>query len=454
MSSSIDERPAAWADAGPPANGSTGTTGTSTVAATRRRSTSARVQARRARRRKRIIVITAVVVAALLLLPIGSSYLAALTESGSTETPFQRTVQWVRSNGGNGVVNTAERWYYTTLGAPKKGGRPDAVKAIGLREAALPKQTTVTTLPVRAISTPPPTTPVPTPAPVPEPGEGVWVPSGRLVDGRPAIYTTWVRPDAVRTSYTTSLMWIDPQLLKFVYVPGTKQPGGGPNPWESMIPPDQRGALVAAFNSGFQMVHARGGAYVAGETVVPMRDGGATLVVKTDGSASVGAWGRDFQMGPDIAAARQNLELLVDGGQLNPELREDDTSAFGATVGNNVYVWRSGIGVLPTGGLVYAAGPAQSVLSLAKTLQAAGAVRAMELDINHDWVTGYLFSSPDPADPTAVVGEKLHDGMSRDGTRYLSPGVVDFFALFADPQFPAPTTATTLPTPTTAPRRP
>jgi hypothetical protein len=157
-------------------------------------------------------------------------------------------------------------------------------------------------------------------------------------------------------------------------------------------------------------------------------------------------------MGPDIAAARQNLELLVDNGQLNPELRENDTTAFGATVGNNVYVWRSGIGVLPTGALVYAAGPAQSVLSLAKTLQAAGAVNAMELDINHDWVTGYLFSSPDPANPTAVVGEKLHAGMSRDGNRYLEPGVVDFFALFADPEFPVPTTTTTTTT-TTAPRR-
>jgi hypothetical protein len=217
-----------------------------------------------------------------------------------------------------------------------------------------------------------------------------------------------------------------------------------------MIPEDQRGSLLAAFNSGFQMVHARGGAYLGGEMVVPLRDGGATLVIKSDGTAAVGVWGRDFQMGPDIAAARQNLELLVDNGQLNPELRENDTQAFGATVGNNVYVWRSGIGQLPSGALVYAAGPALSVMSLAKTLQAAGAVRAMELDINHDWVTGYLFSSPDPANPNAVVGEKLHDGMSRDGTRYLTPGVVDFFALFANPRYPAPTTTTT--TTTTKPR--
>lgn len=406
-------------------------------------------QARRARRRTRGIVIGVAVVVGALLVPMGVSFVAAQTDSGSTESPFQRTVQWVRHNGGNGLVNTAERWYYTTLGAPKEGGRPGAVRAIGVKEQATQVLTPVTTVPLRAISTPPPSAPVPSPAAMTEPGEGAWVASGRLVDGQPAVYTTWVRPDSVRTSYYVTLMWMDPKLLKFVYVPGTKQPGGGPNPWGSMVPEDQRGGLVAAFNSGFQMIHARGGAYVAGEEVVPLRNGGATLVVKSDGSADVGVWGRDFQMGPDIVAARQNLELLLDNYQLNPELRENDTSAFGATVGNNVYVWRSGICVLPSGGLIYAAGPAQSVLSLAKTLQSAGCVRGMQLDINHDWTTGYLFSSPDPNVPTNVVGEKLHPQMSRDGTRYLAPGVVDFFALFADPTYPTPTTTTT----TTVPPR-
>lgn len=392
-----------------------------------------------------------VVLAVVLVAPVGLSYLGALNEPG-TESPFIRTVEWIRHHGGNGIVNTVERWYYTTIAAPKKGGRPGKVPAIGIGDSAKVLQATPTTVPLRAMHLPPPTTPVPTPAPVPEAGEGVWVPSGRLVDGMPAVYTTWVRPDAVRTSYYVTLMWIDPLLVRFVYVPGLKQPGGGPNPWGSMIPEDQRASLIAAFNSGFQMIHARGGAYVDGQMVVPLRDGGASLVVKRDGSASVGVWGRDFQLGPDIVAVRQNLELLVDGGQLNPELRENDTSAFGATVGNNVYVWRSGIAQLPSGALVYAAGPALSVLSLAKILQSTGAIRAMELDINHDWTTGYLFSAPDPANPNAVVGEKLHPDMSRDGTRYLQPGTVDFFALFADPKFPTPTTTTTTTVPITRPR--
>ena len=49
----------------------------------------------------------------------------------------------------------------------------------------------------------PPTARVPTPAPVVEPNEGVWQPTGRLVSGQPAVYTTYVRPDAAHTTFTT-----------------------------------------------------------------------------------------------------------------------------------------------------------------------------------------------------------------------------------------------------------
>ena len=40
-----------------------------------------------------------------------------------------------------------------------------------------------------------------------------------------------------------------------------------------------------------------------------------------------------------------------------------------ATLGNKAPVWRSGVGVDAQGALVYAGGPALTVLSLAKTLQ-------------------------------------------------------------------------------------
>ena len=91
-------------------------------------------------------------------------------------------------------------------------------------------------------------------------------------------------------------------------------------------------------------------------------------------------------MTPDVVSVRQNLDLLVDNGRPVPGLNANDTTQWGFTLGNAVYVWRSGIGVTADGALVYVGGPGLNITDLANLLVRAGAVRAMELDINTDWV--------------------------------------------------------------------
>jgi hypothetical protein len=385
---------------------------------------------------KRSIIIALVV----LLVPIGVSYANALTAPG-TDSMSIRTVEWIRDNGGNGIVNTVERWWYTN-NPPPEGGRPDKIEIAGTTGSADASNAfpswyvpvIASPVPIQHL-TPPTANRVPTPAAQVEQNEGVWAPTGRTVQGLPAIYTTYVRPNAANTSYYVGLMWVDTKLVRASYVVGLNEPGGGPNPWNSQIPATLRGQAVAAFNSGFKMDSARGGVWVDGQEIKPLVNGAASFVIKKDGSSSVGVWGRDFIMGPDIQAVRQNLELLVDNGQVNPAAREDDTTVFGATLGNKSLVWRSGVGVDAQGALIYAGGPALSVLSLAKTLQAAGAVRAMELDINTDWVSAYTYVPQDPANPTSpTVGVKLLDSMSRSGDRYFQAGERDFFAFLADPK--------------------
>ncbi|HLM18041.1 MAG TPA: hypothetical protein VK549_09495, partial [Acidimicrobiia bacterium] len=286
----------------------------------------------------------------LLLIPVAVDYVDYLNKPGS-DTVSVRTVEWIRDNGGNGIVNTIERWWYTN-NPPPTGGTPAAIKTQKtVVDTTHTTNPTATTLP--AIQhLPPPTARVATPATDVQENEGVWQATGRLVSGQPAVYTTFVRPDAVHTSYLTGLMWLDTKLLRANYVVGTEQPGGGANPWGSQIPDSQKEIAIAAFNSGFKMDAANGGAYLDGEEMVALRGGSATFIINQDGSANVGVWGRDFNMSPDVKAVRQNLVLLVDNGQLNPELREDDTTAFGATLGNNVYVWRSGVGVTADGAIV------------------------------------------------------------------------------------------------------
>ena len=54
-----------------------------------------------------------------------------------------------------------------------------------------------------------------------------------------------------------------------------EEPGGGPNPWGSQIPEDQRATAIAAFNSGFKMDQARGGVYFGGQEVRGLVGGAA-----------------------------------------------------------------------------------------------------------------------------------------------------------------------------------
>jgi hypothetical protein len=390
---------------------------------------------RRARRSRRTKIIRRSLAVALvvIMIPIGWSYVQALTAPG-TDPWSARSVEWIRDHGGGGIVNRVEHWWYTNH-PPPKGGKPEN----GLPKAAAPGHAAVAkdkkTPPAPVVTAPPVPVhlaPPPNVAPFTTPieMEGVWQPTGRTVQGLPAVYTTFMRPDPVHTSLVTGLAWMDTKLLKTAFVPGLQEPGG-PNPWGAQIPEDQRGGLVAAFNSGFKMSGSRGGYYTDGVMVHPLRDGAASLVITQDGTAQVGMWGRDFAMGPDVKTVRQNLDLMVDGGQPVPGLNSDSNDKWGATLGNKVYVWRSAVGVDANGGLIYVGGGGLNAKTLGDVLVHAGAVRAMELDINSQWVTYYLYDQVFPTNPNGVKGRKLLPDMQRGEDRYLQPSERDFFALFA-----------------------
>jgi hypothetical protein len=89
------------------------------------------------------------------------------------------------------------------------------------------------------------------------------------------------------------------------------------------------------------------------------------------------------------------------------------------------------VGVRADGTLVYVAGNGLSVVSLADLLTRAGAVRAMELDINPEWVTFNLYSHPDAANPAIIDATKVLPDMTRPAVRYLGADSRDFIAVFA-----------------------
>ena len=257
-------------------------------------------------------------------------------------------------------------------------------------------------------------------------GEGDFV-ARVLVDGQPAVQTALLRPDASHTSYLAGIAWMSSKLLRLEQHPGASDPGRlGRWSTPPTVPPAQRAALAATFNSGFKIRSARGAYYQDGRTLGSFRTGAASFVIYKNGTATVGAWGRDVRLTPDVASVRQNLGLLVDGGRLAADLDAGVQSTWGATLGAATYTWRSGVGVTRGGDLVFVAGDALSARTLAGLLQRAGAVRAMELDINKAWISFMWYSHAGPV----TTPHKLVPFV-RPADRYFSVNSRDFFAVFA-----------------------
>jgi uncharacterized protein YigE (DUF2233 family) len=261
----------------------------------------------------------------------------------------------------------------------------------------------------------------------------------------PAVYETELRPDPIHTSQVVGVAWMDTTLLHATLYSGSIIPGGGPFTHTAPIQSDAATSLVAAFNAGFLMANANGGYYTDGRTEIPLVNGAASFVIYANGSATVGQWGRDVTMTPDVVSVRQNLDLLVDGGQTVPGLNANDITRWGFTLGNQVYVWRSGVGVTADGALVYVGGPSLNITSLANVLAAAGCVRAMELDINTDWVNLATYDPPDGQPASPGNGTNLLSTMSGGTGRYFqSYWERDFITMSS-----AYGAAQTLPAPTT-----
>ncbi|PZS19362.1 MAG: hypothetical protein DLM54_07030 [Acidimicrobiales bacterium] len=372
----------------------------------------------------------------LLVAVVGPSYGHALTVPGGGSVGV-RTVEWIRGHGGAGTVAGLENLWYSHH-APPTGGKPPTgyIPASGNTAPAGPPHALAPGTAAGAgqppsvahLGQPPPITPLASPS---LPGEGAWHPIGRQVNGSTAMYGAFLRPDAVHTSLVTGVAWMDPRQLSAKLFAGSQEPGGGPWPYEAPISSSMSNSLVAAFNSGFRMKDAHGGYYAYGHTAVPLVNGAASLVIYNDGTTSVGQWGRDVGMGPDVSAVRQNLTLIVDHRHPVPGLDAGSFKQWGTTIGNKVLVWRSGVGVTANGALLYAAGNGLSAYSLARVLAQAGAVRAMEMDINSEWTNFFSFNPPPGQPATPANASKLLPDMRQPTSRYFQPSTRDFVVMVA-----------------------
>ena len=258
------------------------------------------------------------------------------------------------------------------------------------------------------------------------PGEGVWQAAGPAVGGGAPLLITEYRPTVDYPGVVAYVAWIDHLLTQVALYPGRYEPPSSAPRGPMMVPPGQRWRLLGTFNSGFTYRDGHGGFAIDGRAYTPLQQGVGTLVGYRDGRVDVVSWHGGPTPGPRVAFARQNLPLIVDRGRPNPNL--SDGQQWGATLGNAILVWRSGIGIDRRGDLVYVAANDETVGSLAAILIHAGAVRAIELDINAEWPSFIVYRHFGGNDPSKLVP----NGMQR-ATRYLSPDDRDFFAVTARP---------------------
>jgi hypothetical protein len=278
-------------------------------------------------------------------------------------------------------------------------------------------------------------------------GEGVW----SVLDSAPAPYNylpldarAFIRPDPSHPYAIVTLLQFDTRFIRLHIVAGTTEPGGPRGFYGSGVIPaaDQQGNnLLAAFNGGFKYADGQYGLMSNGVVYVPPQPGVATIAITREGKIALGAWGVDPLLNnanKDIVAWRQNAALLIDKGVINPLTQ--DGAAWGGTILNRAYTWRSGIGITAQGTLVYAAGDFLTAQTLGQALLAAGAVMAMQTDINPFWVRAFLY---DRDHNGQLHITKLNPQMQGTGYEYLSRTQRDFFYLtrFAPPVPPPHTSS-------------
>jgi hypothetical protein len=374
-------------------------------------------------RRPRFVRIrrVAAIAATICLVPALVSYVGALVARSDSSIGI-RTVEWLRGNGARGVVDDMENFYYS-LSAPSKGGpaltalprQSGAVAAGPLELPQIPRSPRIHHY------RPPNIAPLIHPA---LPGEGVWHATFAGAGSRPPVLITSFRPEPDYPRLVAGVAWIDHTRTRVTLYPGIAEPAvamGSRGPEE--VPVSMRSHLVATFNSAFKLTDSGGGFAYRGHTYAPMKPNLATILRYGDGRVDVVSWRGGPRVAPDVVYARQNLPLIVNHARPNPNL--SDGPAWGATLGNAIMVWRSAVGVDRHGNLIYAAANDQTVGSLATIMIRAGAVRAMELDINSYWTSFITYHHAGARDPANLLSD-----MDRAPTRYLTPDDRDFFAVY------------------------
>jgi hypothetical protein len=263
-------------------------------------------------------------------------------------------------------------------------------------------------------------------------GEGKWEPYIQDQGGTTVAYRTFLQPDSERPYVVIAAVAFDLSRVRLHYILGIDEPYVPDAPRRSGAIPGhdlQAGVLLAAFNGGFKSVNGHFGVMAESVVVIqPIKHMG-TIAIYRDGSIRIGEWGVDMVYSSDMLTFRQNCPLMVQNGEINPLVNNDSVNDWGGTVNGDTVTFRSGIGISQDGRtLYYFAGQKITMPVLAKSMQAAGAYQAMQLDINNYYVH---FTSFEIVNGQLTAYPLLPKDMVGNIPRFLHPYGRDFFYITA-----------------------
>ncbi|MFI5035065.1 MAG: hypothetical protein ACHQFZ_02535 [Acidimicrobiales bacterium] len=191
--------------------------------------------------------------------------------------------------------------------------------------------------------------------------------------------------------------------------------------------------VLAVFNGGFKQHDSPGGAMADGLTLEAPVRGRMTIAVDAAGHWAMGVWGAagfpPAHFRP--VSYRQNLGPLVAGGAPTPAASAPVTT-WGSPLGGVPAEPRTGLGVDRNGNLLFVATMSAVLpIQLARALLRAGAVSAMELDINPYWpILGVALRARHHPAGGYAIGLA---GSQHSPTVYDTGWIRDFFVVLAEP---------------------
>jgi hypothetical protein len=218
-----------------------------------------------------------------------------------------------------------------------------------------------------------------------------------------------------------SLMWMNPQQVRFRFIPGYKWPENSPTISADHNPSTWTTTMIAAFNGAFKLSDHVGGYYYHGHTVAELRSGLGAFEVQRDGTLKVGVWGSDLSLNAQTLAVRENLPPIV----FKEAKASDGVGTWGLALHHLWHVNRSALGERPDGSLVFEFGYHVTPSTIAKYLVKAGVRDAVMLDMNETWPTGFIYRHSS----SGIHGKRINPAIVKSPTLYLQRPDKDFVAV-------------------------